>query len=47
MICARAAIVAVVTDEASHDLPAYRPEEPAFEVWRRRIQEYFAERSMS
>lgn len=47
-ICgASAARVADVTDEASHDLPADRPGEPAFEVWRRRIQETFAERSMS
>jgi hypothetical protein len=44
---ASAARVAKVTDEASHDLPGDRPGEPAFEVWRRRIQDHFAERSMS
>ncbi len=37
-----AAEAAAVTDQARHDLPADRPEEPAFEVWRRRIQDHFA-----
>jgi hypothetical protein len=32
-----------VTDEARHDLPADRPGEPAFEVWRQRIQQHFFE----
>ncbi len=32
---------AAVSDEALRDLPADRPGEPAFEVWRRRIQDHF------
>jgi hypothetical protein len=40
-----AAQAAAVTDETLRDLPAGRPEEPAFEVWRRRIQERFMEGS--
>jgi hypothetical protein len=36
-----AAEAAAVTDAALADLPAGRPEEPAFEVWRRRIQDHF------
>jgi hypothetical protein len=38
-----AARAAAVTDEALRGLPPGRPEEPAFEVWRRRIQERFSE----
>jgi hypothetical protein len=38
-----AGAAAAVTDETVRDLPADRPGEPAFEVWRRRIQERFAE----
>ncbi len=34
---------AAVTDAALEGLPADRPEEPAFEVWRRRIQDRFRE----
>ena len=40
-----AAQAAEVTDETLRDLPADRPGEPAFEVWRRRIQERFTEGS--
>ncbi|HEV2851246.1 MAG TPA: DUF1702 family protein [Thermoanaerobaculia bacterium] len=40
-----AARAAAVTDEALRGLPADRPGEPAFEVWRRRIQERFTEGS--
>jgi hypothetical protein len=36
-----AAGAAAVSDEALRDLPAGRPDEPAFEVWRRRIQDHF------
>jgi hypothetical protein len=36
-----AAGAAAVSDEALRDLPADRPGEPAFEVWRRRIQDQF------
>lgn len=36
-----AAEVAAIPVETSHDLPADRPEEPGFEVWRRRIQDRF------
>jgi hypothetical protein len=36
-----AAEAAAVTDAAFQDLPADRPGEPAFEVWRRRIQDQF------
>lgn len=39
-----AAAVAAVSDEALHDLPPDRPGEPAFEVWRRRIQDVFSRR---
>ncbi len=38
-----AATAAAVTDEARHDLPADRPDKPAFEVWRQRIQQHFFE----
>ena len=42
VICGRsAAEAAALTDEALRDLPADRPGEPAFEVWRRRIQDHF------
>jgi hypothetical protein len=37
-----AGAAAAVTDEASRGLPADHPDEPAFEVWRRRIQERFS-----
>jgi enediyne biosynthesis protein E3 len=37
-----AAMAAAVSDETRRGLPADRPEEPAFEVWRRRIQERFS-----
>ena len=40
-----AAAAAAVTDEALHGLPADRPGEPAFEAWRRRIQEHFSQGS--
>jgi hypothetical protein len=33
---------AAVTDEALRDLPADRPDVPAFEVWRQRIQQRFS-----
>jgi hypothetical protein len=36
-----AAQASAVTDAAVEDLPADRPGEPAFEVWRRRIQDHF------
>jgi hypothetical protein len=36
-----AAEAAAVSDGALRDLPADRPGEPAFEVWRRRIQDHF------
>ncbi|HEX4962591.1 MAG TPA: DUF1702 family protein [Thermoanaerobaculia bacterium] len=36
---------AAVSDEALHDLPADREGEPAFEVWRRRIQDVYSQRS--
>jgi hypothetical protein len=39
-----AAAAAAVSDEALHDLPPDRPGEPAFEVWRRRIQDVFSRR---
>jgi hypothetical protein len=39
-----AAEAAAVSDEARRDLPADRPGEPAFEVWRRRIQDIFSHR---
>jgi hypothetical protein len=43
VICgAGAAAVAAMTDEAGRALPADAPGEPAFEVWRRRIQERFS-----
>jgi hypothetical protein len=46
VICgASATAVATITDEASRDLPADLPGEPAFEVWRRRIQDRFREGS--
>lgn len=37
-----AAEAAAVTEQDRDSLPADRPEEPAFEVWRRRIQDHFA-----
>jgi enediyne biosynthesis protein E3 len=37
-----AAEAAAVTVESLRSLPADRPEEPAFEVWRQRIQDHFA-----
>jgi predicted secreted protein len=36
-----AAGAAAVSDAALPDLPAGRPDEPAFEAWRRRIQDHF------
>jgi hypothetical protein len=36
-----AARAAAITDHTREGLPADRPEEPAFEVWRRRIQDHF------
>jgi enediyne biosynthesis protein E3 len=36
-----------VCDEALCDLPADRPGEPAFEVWRRRIQDVFSQRRLA
>ena len=39
-----AAEAAAVSDEALRDLPPDRPGEPAFEVWRRRIQDVFSRR---
>jgi enediyne biosynthesis protein E3 len=36
-----AASAAAVSDAALPDLPADRPGEPAFEIWRRRIQDHF------
>jgi hypothetical protein len=36
---------AAISDEELRGLPADRPGEPAFEVWRRRIQERFTEGS--
>ena len=36
-----AAGAAAVTDEALRDLPSDRPDVPAFEVWRQRIQQHF------
>ncbi len=42
VICgASATQAAAVTDRALEGLPADRPGEPAFEVWRRRIQDHF------
>jgi hypothetical protein len=42
VICDRsAAEAAAVSDAAQEDLPADRPGEPAYEVWRRRIQDRF------
>lgn len=38
-----AARAAAVTDEALRGLPADRPDVPAFEVWRQRIQQHFLE----
>ncbi len=47
VICgASAAAAAAVTDEAGRGLPADASGEPAFEVWRRRIQDRFRERSL-
>ncbi|HYX22864.1 MAG TPA: DUF1702 family protein [Thermoanaerobaculia bacterium] len=40
------AAVAAVTDEALRDLPPDRPDQPAYEVWRRRIQDVFTERRL-
>ena len=40
-----AAGAAAVTDEALRDLPADRPDVPAFEVWRQRIQQRFSDAS--
>jgi hypothetical protein len=50
VICGRSADeAAAVTDEALRDLPpdftSDRPDEPAFEVWRRRIQDHLSQRS--
>ncbi|HEX6898293.1 MAG TPA: DUF1702 family protein [Thermoanaerobaculia bacterium] len=43
VICgASATEAAAVTTESLRDLPADRPDEPVFEVWRRRIQVHFA-----
>ncbi len=42
-----AADVAAVSDEALHDLPPDRPGEPAFEVWRQRIQDVFSQRRLA
>jgi hypothetical protein len=43
VICGMSATeAAAVTDDALRNLPADRPEEPAFEVWRQRIQDQFA-----
>lgn len=43
VICGMSATeAAAVTVEARRELPEDRPEEPAFEVWRRRIQVHFA-----
>jgi enediyne biosynthesis protein E3 len=42
-----AAAAAAVTEETGRDLPPDRPTEPAFEVWRRRIQDHFTQRSPS
>jgi enediyne biosynthesis protein E3 len=48
VVCgASAAVTAAVIDDTSLGLPADRPDEPAFEVWRQRIQEHFSERSTS
>lgn len=42
VICGMTALeAAALTDRAAEGLPADRPGEPAFEVWRRRIQERF------
>jgi enediyne biosynthesis protein E3 len=42
VICGSSATqAAAVTDRALRDLPADRPGEPAFEVWRQRIQDHF------
>jgi hypothetical protein len=38
---------AAVCDEALSDLPADRAGEPAFEVWRRRIQDVFSQRRLA
>jgi hypothetical protein len=38
---------AAVSDEALRDLPPDRPGEPAFEVWRRRIQDVFSQRRLA
>ncbi|HEX3552575.1 MAG TPA: DUF1702 family protein [Thermoanaerobaculia bacterium] len=38
---------AAVADEALRDLPPDRPAEPAYEVWRRRIQDVFTERRLA
>jgi hypothetical protein len=47
VICgASAAAAAAMTDEAGRGLPDDGPGEPAFEVWRRRIQDRFRERSL-
>lgn len=43
VICGMSAAgAAALTDEALRGLPADRPGEPAFEVWRRRIQDHFS-----
>ncbi|MBW8874125.1 MAG: DUF1702 family protein [Acidobacteria bacterium] len=42
-----AAETAAVADEARRDLPPDRPGEPAYEVWRRRIQDVFTERRLA
>lgn len=43
VICGMSAIAAAeVTEVTGRELPADRPEEPAFEVWRQRIQDRFS-----
>src|ERR1700681_1264342 len=42
-----AADAAAVSDEAFRDLPPDRPGEPAFEIWRRRIQDVFSQRRLA
>ena len=43
VICGTSAVqAAALTDELGHGLPVDLPGEPAFEVWRRRIQERFS-----
>lgn len=42
-----AGVAAAVCDQTLTDLPADRPGEPAFEVWRRRIQDVFSQRRLA